>query len=81
MLLDPALLVATRQHDLLEEAARDHIADMLPQSHSSMRHELASACLRLANWLDGAGEQVGEDGYVRESDSGPSDWAAGSASA
>jgi hypothetical protein len=80
MLLDPDLLVAARQNALLDEAQNDRIAAQLPRSHSSMRHELASACLRLANWLDDAGEHFGEGGYVRGSDSGPADWAEGSAS-
>ena len=58
MLLDPEILVATRQHELLAEADHDRLAARLPKSHSSMRHDLAHACLGLANWLDGASEQL-----------------------
>ena len=93
MLSDPNLIVQLRLQELRAETARDRLADQVPQSHSSVRHGLASACVRLADWLDDVaddapGEFDGEDygshhrsdrnGYVRHSDSGPSDWVAGS---
>ena len=83
MILDAAIIVEMRQNDLLAEAERERLAARLPKSHSTMRHDLASACLRLAVWLDGTGEQVpgaADNEYVRGSKSGPSDWAAGQAS-
>jgi hypothetical protein len=83
MILDTETIVAIRQGELLAEAERERLAARLPRAHSSVRHELASACVRLANWLDGATDDVpgaGQDGYVRGSKSGPSGWVADAAS-
>ena len=64
MVLDPHVLIATRLDELIREAQNEHLADVARRvsAHSTrpaprntaVRRELASACLRLANWLDGA---------------------------
>ena len=82
MILDSATIVELRQNELMAEAEHERLAAQLPKSHSGMRHALASSCLRLAVWLDGVSEHVPGDTegeYVRDSKSGPSDWAAGQA--
>ncbi len=65
MTIDLNILVRTKQQELLEEIARDRLADQLPRSQTSVRHELASACVRLANWLDGAGDRLSESHYAQ----------------
>jgi hypothetical protein len=73
VIVDPDLYL-TRRADLLEEAARERLAAKLPQTPSPLRHELAVACVRLANWLDHA------DRYLPRAESGPEDWVSHSAS-
>ena len=62
MIADPAELIATRRQELLAEA------DMQPHQPSVVRHELAVACMRLADWLDGPGR------YFRAAEAGAEDW-------
>jgi hypothetical protein len=73
MFVDPNLYLANRRQDLLAEAARERLVSQLPQTHSTVRHDLALACVRLANWLDHA------DQYFSQPESGPEDWAGHSA--
>jgi hypothetical protein len=74
VIADPTLLVASRTADLLAEAAQERLAAQLPHAPSAVRHALAVACVRLANWLDHA------DRYFPHAESGPEDWASHSAS-
>ena len=67
---DPVLLVGLHRADLLAEAERERLAAVLPYRSSGVRHELAVACQRLANWLDAPA------GYVQLPDSGDEDWVA-----
>ena len=70
MICDPAELVATRRQSLLEEAENERLAAQLPRRPSVVRHELALACHRLADWLDAPGR------YLQASESGLEDWVA-----
>ena len=67
---DPVALVSFHRADLLAEAERERLAAMLPPRSPGVRHELALACQRLANWLDAPA------GYVQLPDSGDEDWVA-----
>ncbi len=66
MIHDPKVLVESRLHDLLHEARQERLAAQLPHAHAGVRHELASVCVRLANWLD---EHDPHDAYGRGADS------------
>jgi hypothetical protein len=74
VIVDPTLLLASRTADLLHEAAQERLAAQVPHAPSAVRHELAVACVRLANWLDQA------DRYLSPVESGPEDWVHHSAS-
>jgi len=57
-----------RRQQLLEEAEHERLIAQLPHSAGpSVRHGLAHACYRMANWLDG-------DWYSRPARSGHEDW-------
>jgi hypothetical protein len=73
VIVDPTLLIASKTRDLLEEAAQERLAAQVPHAPSAVRHELAVACVRLANWLDHA------DRYLPHAESGPEDWVSHSA--
>ena len=75
MLGDPSLFVSWHREDLLHEAEQARLAAQVVQPPWHVRHGLALACHRLADWLDGP------DRYVSASDPGPADWMRGSASA
>ena len=66
--IDAASHVAGHSEELLAEAARERLAAQLPARHFGVRHELALACHRLANWLDDPSR------YVQRLDSGREDW-------
>jgi hypothetical protein len=51
MIVDPSAQLAARRQDLLHEADLERLAAQLPHRPSAMRHELALACIRLADWL------------------------------
>jgi hypothetical protein len=73
-MLDYSIEVTFKRQMLLDEAAQDRLAAQLPQGDGRVRRELATACYRLANWLD-AGQ------YVQAAQSVPEDWAPSSANA
>ena len=66
--LDPIALIAERQREMMAEADRARLASQLPHRDSALRHGLAAACYRLANWLDAPA------GYVQIPEAGPEDW-------
>jgi hypothetical protein len=60
--------VAYRRQELLEEAEHERLLAQVPHaSHHGVRHGLASACYRVANWLDA-------DWYAQPVKSGREDW-------
>lgn len=59
--------VAGRRQFLLDEAAQERLAALVPPAPSVVRHELASACFRLASWLE-------TDRYGQPVETGGSDW-------
>ena len=64
----PDQFVFDHQRELFAEAARARLADQVPATESAMRRSLATACYRLATWLDAPA------GYVQLPDPGPEDW-------
>jgi hypothetical protein len=54
VIVDPTEQIATRRQDLLHEAHLARLAAEVPHRPSAVRHELALACLRLADWLAGS---------------------------
>jgi hypothetical protein len=73
-MLDYSTELRFKQQMLLEEVAQDRLAAQLPRSEGRVRHDLALACYRLAQWLDA-------DQYLQQAESVPEDWAHGSVSA
>jgi hypothetical protein len=73
-MLDYSTQVRFKQQMLLDEAAQERLAAQLAHRDGWVRRELATACYRLASWLD-ARE------YVQQSETVPEDWAHSSASA
>ena len=70
MTLDHVELIAIRRQELLAEAERDRLAAQAPSQSSAVRHELAAACYRLADWLDAPSR------YLRAPEPGAEDWVA-----
>lgn len=70
LVIDPGEHIATRRAELLEEAARQRLIAQLPSRRSSLRHAVALACYRLANWLDDPTR------YVQRVETGREHWAA-----
>jgi hypothetical protein len=68
--IDPLELIVSRRRDLLAEADRERLVSLLPRHNTGVRHELAVACYRLANWLDDPAR------YVQPIELGPEHWAA-----
>jgi hypothetical protein len=64
----PDEYVFDHQRELVAEANQARLASQLPQHESAVRRGLATACYRLANWLDAP------SGYVQLPDPGPEDW-------
>ena len=73
MMMDPSAVIATQHQQLLAEAERERLVALLPKTPSGVRHDLAAACIRLANWLDES------ERYLQPADSGPEDWVVRSA--
>jgi hypothetical protein len=71
---DPNLFVFQHHDDLIREAMQARLANQLAH-RPSVRHALAVACHRLADWLDGSSQ------YSSTSDAGRSDWVRGLTSA
>jgi hypothetical protein len=69
LMADPAEHIAIRRRELLADAEHRRLLAQLPRRPSFLRHELALACQRLANWLDDPA------GYVQPAESGPEHWA------
>jgi hypothetical protein len=69
VVVDLMQLGLLRHQDRLAEAEQERLAALLPRRRSFVRHAVAAACHRLANWLDSSNR------YVRPSQSGPADWA------
>jgi hypothetical protein len=63
-------LIGERRREMMAEAERSRLAEQLPHRESGLRRGLATACYRLANWLDAP------PGYVQIPEAGPEDWAA-----
>ena len=67
--LDPIAMIAELQRERLKEARQARLASELPHEPSALRRDLATACYRLAHWLDAPA------GYVQMPEPGPEDWA------
>jgi hypothetical protein len=74
MKADIADLYLTHRRELLIEAERDRLAAQLPRRPSAVRHAIALACERAADWLDNGASFSHR--YVQPRQSGPADWAA-----
>ena len=60
--------VEFKRQELIAEADHERLLAQVPHtSNSRVRHGLAHACYRVANWLDG-------EWYARPAESGPEDW-------
>jgi hypothetical protein len=62
------LFAELRRKDLLVEAERERLAAQVRRPASHVRHELAVACYRLADWIDNPNR------YLQPSESGLVDW-------
>ncbi len=68
---EPFDLATAHRDELLAEAERDRLADLVPSGVSftaRARRGLAGVCVRLAAWLDEP------PGYVQIPEAGPEDW-------
>jgi hypothetical protein len=74
VIVDPSSQISTRRQELLHEADQERLAALLPHARSTIRHDLALAVVRLANWIE---QDAGR--YVPPSDPGPADWVTDSA--
>ena len=70
MIVDLMQLHASMRQDLFKQLEQDRLAAQLPRRRSMLRHAVAAACRRLAQWLDNTSGR-----YVQPSQSGPADWA------
>lgn len=68
MMSDLTLFADLKRKDLLAEAERERLANQVRRRPSAVRHELAVACLRLADWIDSPKR------YLQRSESGRVDW-------
>ena len=66
----PEEFMLGRQTELMAEAEHQRLVAQLPVQQSGWRRELATACFRLASWLDEPA------GYVQMPEPGPEDWVA-----
>jgi hypothetical protein len=65
---DLSVVADLKREDLLVEAERERLAAQVRRESSPMRHELAAACLRLADWIDSPKR------YLQRAESGRVDW-------
>jgi hypothetical protein len=72
--IDADHFVEFRRQTLIEEAQHERLLAELPHAASGMRRGLASACYRIATWLDA-------DWYARRLDASRDDWVRESATA
>ena len=68
MMCDPSLFADLKYKDLLVEADRERLAAQVRRQRSPVRHELAAACYRLADWIDRPKQ------YLQQPESGRVDW-------
>ena len=68
MVTDLSLFADLKRQDLLAEAERERLAAQVRRPRAVMRHELALACYRLADWIDNPKR------YLQRSESGRVDW-------
>jgi hypothetical protein len=66
--MDPGQMIRLRQQELHEAAEHERLLALVPRAPGGLRHGLASACYRLADWLD-------QEWYGRPAESGREDWA------
>ena len=76
MLIDPTEHIATHRQELLRQAEQERLAAQVPHEPSAVRHDLARAVLKVADWID----DQPTNRYLPPSDSGPADWVTRSAS-
>jgi hypothetical protein len=65
---DPVLFADLKHKDLLKEADRERLANQVSRPATPMRHVLAQACVRLADWIDDPNR------YLQHPESGRVDW-------
>ena len=68
MMCDLTVVADLKRKELLVEADRERLAAQVRRERSPMRHELAAACLRLADWIDDPKR------YLQRPESGRVDW-------
>ena len=68
MVTDLSLFADLKRQDLLAEAERERLAAQVRRPRLVMRHELALACYRLADWIDRPKQ------YLQQPESGRVDW-------
>ena len=69
MMCDLNLFADLKRKDLLREAEHERLVAQVRRQGSPVRHELAAACYRLADWIDNPKR------YLQRSESGRVDWA------
>ena len=69
MMCDLTVVADLKRKELLVEADRERLANQVRRPRSLMRHEIAVACYRLADWIDSPKR------YVQRSEPGRVDWA------
>ena len=69
MMCDLSVVADLKCKELLVEADRERLAAQVRRQRSPVRHELAAACYRLADWIDSPKR------YVQRSEPGRVDWA------
>ncbi len=68
MMCDLTVVADLKRKELLVEADRERLAAQVRRERSPMRHELAAACFRLADWIDNPKR------YLQRPESGRVDW-------
>lgn len=69
-MMDPTVIMECHRQNLLEEADHERLIAQLPPRGFAARRLLATACLRVADWLDGPAER-----YFSAPETGPGTWA------
>ena len=68
MMSDYSLCADLKRKDLLVEAERERLANQVHRPPSTVRHELAQVCIRLADWIDSPKQ------YLQQTESGRVGW-------